>query len=304
MKFTTLSRRTAAAGAASALVAGALVGATTTAAQATPVTNTYTCSQALLGEFPVFLTSDAPGIEGIPGASAGFTVPPQLLSVTNTFTIPDAVYDGLVNANIENLTVPDFAGSLGSSEIPVEGVAVTVSGMVDNGNNTWSTDSTDADGDPVEGGGLNASFETPAAGDYPVLSPEAFTIVADLNGSPVPVACTIADGTTPGAYDDSIVITKNDSKTNATATNSPVKKGEVAKVKVKVVDPTNTETPGGKVVLKKGTKTLDSGNLNAKGVVTLKFNAKTVGKNKLKALYKGDGYTNKSSDNVVVKVTR
>ncbi len=295
MKFTTLSRRTAAAGAASALVAGALVGATTTAAQAAPIQNTYTCTNAVVGTFPVVLDSDAPGIEGIPTAPAGFTAPAGLLSVTNVFTVPEQVHTQLTGFGVENLSFPDFAGSLGSEPIPVEGMAVTVSGMTDNGDNTFSSD-------PAEGGGLNGSFETPAAGDYPVLSPSAFTIVADLNGSPVPVDCVLAEGTTAGAYDDSIVVTKNDSESTAKAVNSPVKKGKVAKVKVKVNAP--NETPGGKVLLKKGKKTVAKGNLNNKGVVVLKTKSLSVGKNKLKTIYKGDGYTNGSTSNVVVKVRR
>lgn len=293
MKFTTLSRRTAAAGAASALVAGALVGATTTAAQAAPVTNTYNCNNPAVGTFPVVLNSDAPGIEGIPGASAGFAVPAGLLTVTNQFTIPEQVYNTLSGFGIENLTFPDFAGTLGSSSIPVAGMAVTVSGMTNNGNGTYSSD-------PAEGSGQNETFETPAAGDYPVLSPEAFTINADLNGSPVPVACTLASGA-PGAYDDSIVIAKNESATKVTS-NSPVKKGDVAKIKAKVS--AANETPTGKVIFKKGTKKLGAVALNAKGIAILKTKALAVGKNKITTTYKGDGYTTGSKGSTTVKVTR
>ena len=298
MKFTTLSRRTAAAGAASALVAGALVGATTTAAQAAPIQNTYTCTTPV-GPQEVVLDSDAPGIEAIPSLPAGLTVPPQSLSVTNTFTISDSFHNTLASFGVENLAIPGFAGTLGSSNVPVDGVAVTVSGMTQNEDGSWSTDSTDTDGDAVEGTGVNASFDLPAAGTYPVLSPESFTIETTLGGNPLSVPCTINTGTEPGSY-DSLTMVKNDSVTKATAVNSPVKKGDVAKVKVKVTAP--NETPGGKVVLKKGSKTLDSGTLNNKGVVTLKFKAKSVGANKLKAVYKGDGYTNKSNDAVTVKV--
>ena len=300
MKFTTLSRRTAAAGAASALVAGALVGATTTAAQAAPVTNTYTCTTPV-GPQEVVLDSDAPGIEGLPSLPAGLTVPPQSLSVTNKFTISDSFHDTLAGFGVENLAIPGFSGSVGDATVPVDGVAVTVSGMVDNGDGTWSTDSTDTDGDPVEGTGLNGTFETPAAGTYDVLSPSEFTIETTLGGNPVSVPCVLNAGTEPGSYDQ-LTFVKNDSTSKATAVNSPVKKGDTAKVKVKVSAP--NEVPTGKVILKKGTQKLDSGTLNAKGVVTLKYTAKAVGKNKLKAIYKGDGYTNKSSDAVVVTVTR
>lgn len=292
MKLITLSRRTAAAGAASDLVAGALVGATATVAEAAPVQNTYSCNNGLIGTFPVVLDSDAPGIESVPGAPAGFSVPAQLLSVTNTFTIPAEVRDTLAGAGIEDLSFPDYAGTVGNSSIPVLGVTAKVSEMTDNADGTYSVDATD---------GLNDTFDTPRAGTFDVLSPAAFTIIGDFGGSPIPVDCVIAEGTQPGAY-SSLVITKNDSATAAKAVNAPVKKGTVAKVKVKVTAP--NEKPGGKVLLKKDKKTVAQGNLNKKGVVVLKTKSLPKGKNKLTALYKGDGYTNKSKDGVVVKVVR
>ncbi|MEJ7794052.1 MAG: Ig-like domain-containing protein [Nocardioides sp.] len=76
------------------------------------------------------------------------------------------------------------------------------------------------------------------------------------------------------------------------------------KIKVKVKGP-DFQMPSGKVILKKGAKTLTSGMLNNNnGVVVLKTKALALGKNKLTAIYKGDGYTTGSRDNVVVKVTR
>lgn len=292
MKFTTLSRRTAAAGAASALVAGALVGATTTAAQAAPIQNTYSCEGGS-GPFPVVLDSDIPTLAGFPTVPAGFDVPAQALEVLNTFTVPSAVITTMEGFGITRLASPDFAGALGANEVAVDGVEAAVASAVDNGDDTHSFD---ADGS-------NAAFEVPAAGSYDVLGPTDFVIEAYNASSTTPVLtvpCTLASAN--GSY-QAIEVTKNDSESAATAVNSPVMKGDVAKVKVKVKG-ADFETPGGKVVLKKGTKTLDSGMLNAKGVVTLKFVAKTVGKNKLKAIYKGDGYTNGSRDNVIVKVTR
>ncbi len=92
MKFNTLSRRTAAAGAASALVAGALVGATTTAAQAAPIQNTYSC-QGTSGPFPVVLDSDIPtsGDFDAHGHHGRLRRARRTLEVLNTFTVPSAV---------------------------------------------------------------------------------------------------------------------------------------------------------------------------------------------------------------------
>lgn len=291
MKFNTLSRRTAAAGAASALVAGALVGATTTAAQAAPIQNTYSC-EGTSGPFPVTLDSDIPTLAGFPTVPAGFDVPAQALEVLNTFTVPSAVITTMQGFGITRLESADFAGNFGNNEVGVNGVEAAVSSAVDNGDGTHSFDAN----------GANDAFEVPAAGSYDVLGPTDFTIDAynDTSADPVlSVPCTLASAN--GSY-QSIEVTKNDSESVAKAVNSPVQKGDVAKVKVKVTAPNGPAT--GKVVLKKGTKSLDSANLNAKGVATLKFPAKTVGKNKLVAIYKGNGYFNGSRDNVVVKVTR
>lgn len=302
MKYTTLSRRTAAAGAASALVTGALVGATTTAAQADPVVNnTYTCTAA--GQtFPVFLTSNAPGIEAFPEISAGTDLGPGLLSVTNTFTIPDGVYKFMSNAGVTTVSAPTFSGAFGDTPIGVDGVSVTLAGMTQNANTTWSSDSTDADGDGVEGTGFNAAFEVPAAGSYEILSPATLDLVATTAaGGQIPVACVTADGTTAGAYHQ-IQVNKNASTSKATAVNSPVTKGEVAKVKVKVSAP--NETPTGKVIFKKGAKNLGSVSLNARGIAILKTKALAVGANKITTTYRGDGYTTGSKATTTVTVKR
>src|SRR5688500_9396618 len=112
MKFTTLSRRTAAAGAASALVAGALVGATTTAAQAAPIMNEYTCQGT--SAFPVWLNSNLADIDGFDSVPAGFDVPAAFLpsGVTNTLTVPEEVITKMKEFTITRLDSPDFAGSI------------------------------------------------------------------------------------------------------------------------------------------------------------------------------------------------
>ncbi len=201
MKFTTLSRRTAAAGAASALVAGALVGATTTAAEAAPISNTYSCT-GTSGPFPVTLDSDIPDLASFPTVPAGFDVPAGALAVSNTFTVPSAVITTMQGFGITRLESPDFAGNLGNRQVGVDGVEALVSSAVDN---TDGTHSFDADGS-------NAAFSVPAADTYDVLGPTDFVIEAynDSSTSPVlTVPCTLTG--TNGSY-QSIDVFKNDSR--------------------------------------------------------------------------------------------
>jgi len=303
MKFTTISRRLAATGAASAVAAGALVGVTTTAAHADPVVNNvYTCTFGAQS-FPVALTTNAPGIENYPEINAGLSLPGGLLQVTNVFTIPGAVHDFMVNAGIVTVSVPTFAGTFGDSVIGVSGASVTLEGMTQNEDGTYSSDSTTLDGDPAEGGGPNLEFTTPVAGDYDVLSPAGLDLVAtNSSGGELELSCTIAEGTTPGAYHH-ILVYKNDTVTTGEATKPQFVKGKKAKVAAVVTDGTLLE--GDKVLLKKGTKKLDSALLAADGTATLVTKKLPVGKNKLTVVYKATGYNNKSkSEKVIVKVVR
>jgi hypothetical protein len=292
MTFTTFSKRFAAAGAATALAAGALVGASTTAAQAAPIENEYFCDGPTT-DFPLTLDSDIPALVTVTEISAGFDVPGGFLDVTNTVTVPSAVIDGLGAFGITRVEAPGFAGKFGPVTVGVDGVGANVADAQDNGD---GTDSFTADG-------TNAAFEIPAAGSYDLLSPESITLVGkNAGGDTVLTAeCALADGETNGSY-GSVEVTKNDSTTKGKPAKKSFKKGTAAKVKVTVSAP--NETPGGKVLLKKGTKTLDKGNLNDKGKAVLSTKALKVGKNKLKIVYKGDGYTNPSNGSVVVKVVR
>jgi hypothetical protein len=296
MKFHTLSRRAAAAGAASALVAGAMVGITSTAAQAAPVTNTYTCQGT--SPFPVTMSGGSATLDALPGAQAGMDVPANLLQdLELTFTVPDEVLGLMATLGIDRVDVPDFTASMGTRTIPVDNLGGAVEDMIDNGNGSHSFVAL----------GMNKPFEVPAAGIYDVLSPRTFTIDAYQAGATTPVIsvpCSIQSGTTPGVWREDLPIAKNDSTTKATAPKKAVKKGKAAAISVKVA--AANETPSGKVVLKKGKKAIASGKLNAKGAVVLKVKkGLKVGKNKLVAFYNGDGYTNKSkSKAVTVKVKR
>jgi hypothetical protein len=296
MTFTTISKRLAATGAATALAAGALVGASTTAAHAAPIENEYFCDGPTT-DFPLTLDSDIPALASIPEISAGFDVQAGFLDtlggVTNTVTVPSAVIDGLAGFGITRVEAPDFAGSFGPVSVGVSGVGADVADAQDNGDGT----------DSFTANGSNKAFEVPAAGTYDLLGPESITLVGknDAGDTVLTAICPLADGETNGSY-GTVLVNKNDSTTTGKPAKKSFKKGTAAKVKVTVS--AANETPGGKVLLKKGTKTLDKGNLNDMGKAVLSTKALKVGKNKLTIVYKGDGYTNPDNGSVVVKVVR
>jgi len=303
MNVMTTTTRLAATGAAAALAAAALVGVTTTSAHADPiVTNTYSCTAA--GQtFPVVLASNAPGIEVFLEIGAGTDLSSGLLSVTNTFTIPGPVYDFMTNAGVTTVSAPTFSGDFGSTSIGVDGVSVTLAGMTQNGDGSWSSDSTDQDGDPVEGTGVNSAFEVPTAGQYDILSPATLALVATTaSGGEIPVSCTIAEGTTPGAY-HSILVFKNDATAEGKPVTRTLKTTKVAKMKVTVA--AANQMPTGKVLVKERKKTLGSGMLNDLGKATVKMGKLSKGKHTVKVVYKGDGYTNKvTSEKVTFTVKK
>ncbi len=281
MNVMTTTRRLAATGAAAALAAAALVGVTSSAANATPVTNSYTCSNASfgLGPWTVGLLSDAPGIEGFPQVPAGFDAPGGLLTLTNTFTIPDSAYDTLAGNGVEDISFPDFAGSFGPNPVGVTGMTAKVSEMTDNGDGTHS----------FQSDGLNAAFEAPAAGTYDVLSPASFTLSATVPGlGAVPVSCVLTEGTAAGAY-TTIMVVKNASTTTGKPVARTLKTTKAAKMKVTVA--AGNEVPTGKVIVKEGTQKLGSAMLNDLGKATVTMGKLSKGKHTVKVVYKGDGYT-------------
>jgi hypothetical protein len=288
-------RRVAAAGAVSALAAGALVATASTAQAFTTVSNTYTCTAPIGSPFPVFLSSSAPNLDLVQGSgvAAGSSVVGGLLSVNNHFTIPNQVHDLMASLGVTDMTFPDFAGEFGGQTVGVSGVSSQFSDFTaDTGGQTWSADATP---------GANDAFTVPAAGQYDVNSPSAFQLVANRPAGPLPVSCVIADGTTAGSYAN-LNVFKNVSTTTAKATRTSFVKGKTAKVAVTVAA---AHMPTGKVLLKnKAGKTLDSAVLNSLGKATLSTTRLPVGKNALKVLYKGDGYDLKSNAPVTVKVVR
>lgn len=296
MFLRTTSTRVLATAGVAALAAGTVLVGTTTSAEAAPATTQYTCQYEALGLGPWAVTVDTEilGLDQIPTISAGTDVPGGFATITNHFTIPADAHDTLASFNVEDVSFPDFAGTFGTNPVGVADMAATVSGMTDNGDGTWGFDAN----------GLNAAFEVPAAGTYDLHSPEAFGMVASVpNVGNVAVPCVLTTGTEAGVL-GTVDVTKNASTTAATVVKPPVEKGTKGKVKVTVATDNATQGASGKVVAKKGSKTIGSGTLNDAGKVTITLDKLPVGKNKVTLNYKGDAYTAKSSKTITVKVVK
>jgi hypothetical protein len=292
MKSITPARRILAAGAVSALAAGALVTTTATTASAAPGSNVYSCTTSA-GPQDVTVDVDVPLIGAVTQLNAGQPVDPSVLPVTieanMTFTISNNFKALLGSLGVQEMEVPAYAADFGNSSIPVDAFAASVTDMTQNEDTTWSVDVTT----PV------VAFKAPAAGqDVPVETPAVFGIVAQIGGAPANVTCTRSD-----AADvlTTIDVVKTDSTTTAKSAKRSFKKGDAAKVEVAVSGA--YQKPGGTVILKKGTKTLDKGKLK-RGKAVLSTKALKVGKNKLTVIYKGNGYYKGSKDAVTVKVVR
>jgi hypothetical protein len=283
-----MGRRLATAGIASALAAGALVGASTTAANAAfEGTSTYTCNVAGT-PVPMPMTASVPILP--PTANAGMIIPPNLLDVSTALTIPAAVASQLGTLGVTGGTVNDFAmliGDAGSAPAPL-----TVTGFAA-GTEVGSLIATAT--------GKNSQFSLPAAGTYDITLPKTFTFTPTTAAGPLPftVPCT----TDAPAKLSSVVLNKNGSITDATAP-AKIRKGTTAKV-TSVVSSVNdfTPAPTGKIVAKLGTKTVGTGTVKA-GKAVMKVAKLPVGKDKLKIKYLGDSYTAPSGDTVVIKVVR
>ena len=295
MKFTTPARRVLAAGAVSALAAGALVTTTATSASATAVTDQeYTCQGS--SQFAVFVDASSATLDVLPGAPAGWDVVAGALSdIEMTFTVPDSILPTLGQLEVDHVEVPNYAVNLGPSAVLVTGLEADTADLEDNGDGTHSFSVT----------AMNAAFEVPEAGIYDIDNAGGFAIDLYSNGTKLegfsPI-CVLAEGTTAQSFRTDFPVAKNDSTSNAKPTKRQFQKGKAASVRVKVS--AENEVPTGKVLLKKKSKTLAKGTLNDNGVVVLKTKALPVGKTKLKTVYKGDAYTNKSTDTVTVKVVR
>ncbi|WP_344145851.1 Ig-like domain repeat protein [Nocardioides koreensis] len=282
-----MTRRIAVSGVATAIAAGALVGASSTAANAAIGADaTYTCDVAgNPAQLPVHV--DVPLLPG--SANAGTMIPAGLLQATTTVGIPAEVAAILGAYQVTGGTIDDFGMLVGDTTAPAPLTFSSFAAGTDPGSLVASTL------------GVNQVFALPKAGTYDITLPKAFTFMPTTAAGPlgVPVACT---SDAPGKL-ASIRIDKNASATTAKAP-AKITKGSVAKVTTKVASLNDaTPVPTGKVVAKLGSKTVGKGTLKA-GKAVLKLAKLPLGKDKVVLKYAGDAYTAASKTKSVIKVVK
>lgn len=294
MTFSTFSKRLAATGAASALAAGALVGATTTSANAVVASSDYVCAVPTLGNHTIPVAMNVPALDPVGQINAGQFVPEGLMNlggthaVDFTFTIPATLAPTLSGLGVTDLDSPDFDMDFGSSKVPVTQFAF---GTVSPG---------DAGTLLVTATGTNGAFNAPAAGTHDITMPKQFTMIPTVGTlGAVEIDCETDSPTVL----KSMPVVKNESTTTAKPTKRAFEKGTAAKIRAKVTDTVDFMDPSGKVVAKKGTKKY-TGTLNDKGVAVINVGRKLKpGKHRFTVSF-GSGYYETSTDRVVVKVVR
>ncbi|MDF1606378.1 Ig-like domain repeat protein [Nocardioides sp. YIM 152315] len=282
MNLRRLTARTAVAGIATTLAAGALVAGGAGTASAATVTNTYNCTVAALGaSFDTVLTATG----GAPAeAPAGWTVPAGTLKLQATAVVSDpAIQQALKDFAVSNARSDDFALELGKGDapIPLSG-AVTSDGTT----TTWSAT------------GANKKFVTPAAGKVNALLPAEFTFTAETASlGDVPIPCELKAGQSAQSLGE-VALAKQKTKTKAKSTS--VKAGKVAKLTVKVKGNAGPATSG-KVVVKEGKKVLGKAKVK-NGKAKVKLGKLGKGKHKVTVSFAGGGSFKSSKDKAVVKV--
>jgi hypothetical protein len=300
----TASRRLGAVAAAGALSAGALVALAAPTATAATASTTYTCTFPSLGarDIPVSITATLPA-----AANAGLDAPaiPVLLSVTLPGDVVDAA-KGLFQATTiggfsnDMVATLDELSSSDAAELPLQNVRFPQTAVPTTPNTPLTLNTPNPLATPGAVPASTVPVNLPGGGTYDIVVPSAFKFTATKQGE-VTMLADVPCAFKPGSPSSlgSILLAENESTTEATPTKKVTPLGK--KTKLKVVVEADNEMPTGKVKVMKGKKTLGKGVLNAKGKVkvTLK-KALPAGKTKVKVLYLGDDYTEKSKDKKVV----
>lgn len=278
MNLRRLTARTAVAGVATAVAAGALVGVSATAANAVENTTAYACTAlgGPVGDFSLKIST--PVIP--PTATAGQSIAAGLLNFDVAVTIPPGAGAMMKNANVNGGRIDDYAATLGTSSIKAP---------ITFGTPTYAADNSAT----MTGVGANGAFTLPASGTYKVQLPAAFTFTPTnaAGDLPVTVACTTA---APGDL-GSVEVTKAPSTLKAKAKKS----GKKYKLNVVVKgDPNQVDLPTGKVTAKVGKKKITKTVKSGKAVLVL---PKSAAGTKVKVTYSGDGYVAKSKTTVKIK---
>ncbi len=282
MNVLRISKRMAATGIATALAAGALVGAGSTAATAATASNDYNCTVPGLGSFVFPLTVDVPNLDAVDSLPAGFVVPESLLNlggpqaVNLVIGVPATLAPTLAGAGVTALSSPDFAMGFGNEAVPLAQLAL---GTIDAGDGGTLL---------MNASGTNGAFSVPEAGTWAITMPAAFTMVPTVGGiGDLPIACT----TDSPATLKSITATKSSTATTAKAP-KPIKRTARAVVKTAVAG--QYVVPTGKVVAMEGKKKVGTGTLSG-GKANLKLAKLKHGVHTIVVKYVGDGYNASSA---------
>ncbi|GAA1132082.1 Ig-like domain-containing protein [Nocardioides aquiterrae] len=288
MKLRSITARAAGAGAVTALIAGGLVAATTTAAHAETGTSQYNCSVA--GQtLPVVatVTSDLPSSSWQTHAA----VPDLSLPINGAFVVPRPVLDALgappYNVHQIGVDSPDFGLEIGTAKVPLANVSSPKADVPATDNMTL----------PFTAVLHGFSMDTDA-GDYMISMPGSFTanIATDSLGTISNVVCTIADPSTAGIAP--FTVTPQSSKFKSVTGPKSIKKGQVATYVATVEG--SSLTPTGKVVAKEGSAKLGSGTLK-NGKATIAVKGLKPGKHTITFSYAGDKNTEKPFPATVTK---
>jgi len=284
MNLRRITARTAIAGVTTALAAGALVGVSSTAANAVDNTTNYDCTAlgASQGQFALKISTPVIPAE----ATAGQSFPAGLLNLDAQVTIPAATAGLLGSAGVNGGRIDDYAGSLGDTKLaaPLK----------------FGAPAAQADRSAVmTGSGPVGAFTLPKAGTYKVQLPSAFTFIPTtasgdlaIGGNPITVACTSA---APGDL-GSVAVAKADAALKAKAAKAG-KKGYKVTVTISRTDKQGAKATG-KVTAKYGKTKVTKAVKNGKAVIKLTKAAK--GK-KVKLSYTGDDFINAAKGSVKIK---
>ena len=293
MILRSLAARATVAGVTTAMAAGALVGATTVAADAATAVNTYTCSipSVYSGDFDLTVTGELP----VPQYWAGAAVPAGLLSVTAQSTVPADAAGLLGSLGYTGAKSTDFAFKLGTGKVPVP---LTGSFSTSGADTVW------------DAAGSNKAFITPAPGTYDAVMPAKFSMTTTGGSNPgQTLTCLLKSGQTPQAIAQDFKLNRQSSKTVSPST-AAVRRGRTAVLPVKVTSTSLSGAPilSGKVVAKEGGKVLGAGTVkNGKAAVTIskRITKKLkLGKHTLVVSYVGTPSVKPSSDKTILTVKR
>lgn len=300
MNLRKISTRLVVAGATTALAAGALVGVSSTAANAATGSADYTCTNPL-SPSPVPVSVTATGEIPVNSLPTGTSIGGLAIPVGLDFSVPAEVANGLktmAGVNKVGVSGATFALALGSENIPISSVL----SAAPEGGTAGQPVVPVTDGPlTVPTTGAITEVSTPAPGTYAIALPGTFNLDLSTDGllPTFSLACVLNEG------ENADIIPFEVTKQGATITGKApksVKKNKSFPVTVTVTG-NNVPATGTVVASEKG-KQLGTGKLkNGKATITIK-GIKKPGLHTIDLSYKGDNLTEPASGGMFVTVKK